>query len=130
MSTRKTILGLVGGLALPGAAMAFGADGDPIAASFERDLNRHPAVGAAAGYTQRGDDPYVNAILAALASHDDPIVASFRRDLKRAPATGLVLATGASRSDPLVRQIRAALPDAGRLSPATVAQNAKGASHR
>ncbi len=130
MSTRKTILGLVAGLALPGAAMAFGADGDPITASFERDLNRHPAVGAAAGFTQRGDDPYVNAILAALGSSSDPTVASFRRELNRAPATGLPLAAAAGRDDPLVRQIRAALPGAGRQSPATVAQNAKGASRR
>lgn len=110
MKTPGTLIGLAAALILPSAVLAFGGNGDPIAASFEHDLNREPTVSVRADVA-REQDPLEVAFRKALDGYTDPILASFQRDLNREPTPRGPITMAQRVSDPLVMYIAAALSD-------------------
>jgi hypothetical protein len=102
MKTTALIFGFASSLAQPVATDIQ----DPVASSFDHDLNRVAVTGAAQAVAGRDDlQRLINAALQPLTGA--AIVASFDRELNRVAATGDVQPT--NDSDPLHYLINAAL---------------------
>ncbi len=107
MKTHSTLIGLTAALILPSVTLGFG-DGDPVAASFQRDLEREPSVRLRTEVT-RTQDPLEAAFRKALDGYANPVPASFQRALNREPAPRGPITMAQRVSDPLVIYIAAAL---------------------
>jgi hypothetical protein len=109
MKARTLIFTLAIGLALPLIATA-GLNSDPVASSFERDINRTTTQGLSDhGHSAETDLLHQLINVALRRNNTDPLLASFERDLHRSATQGVNKHVTSLTADPLDRLVKFAL---------------------